>query len=130
MAGAGIADWSAVTLEADAGFFQAQLGCGATWQVGAKTGRGAEVEKERQRRGAMLADVARDKRIPPMLILHGENDARTPIAQAGGFRRALEEAIWPFEFVAYPREGHHLRERKHLEDLQKRLLLFLRTHLA
>jgi dipeptidyl aminopeptidase/acylaminoacyl peptidase len=126
VAGAGITDWAAATLESDAGFFQAQLGCGAPWREGS-----AGVEGQ-QRRGAIweFADALRDKRIPPMLILHGENDARTPVAQARGFRRALEEAGLPFEFVTYPREGHHFRERKHLEDLQKRLLLFLRAHLA
>ncbi|ORY65781.1 Alpha/Beta hydrolase protein [Pseudomassariella vexata] len=67
--------------------------------------------------------------IPPMLILHGEKDGRVPITQAWGFRRALDEAGLPFEFVTYPREGHHFTERKHIEDLLERVMRFVRAHL-
>jgi dipeptidyl aminopeptidase/acylaminoacyl peptidase len=65
-----------------------------------------------------------------MLILHGEKDDRVPITQAWGFRRALDEAGLPFEFVTYPREGHSFRERKHIEDLMRRVLRFLRMYLS
>jgi len=73
--------------------------------------------------------AALDGRIPPMLMLHGEKDTRIPISQAWGFRRALDQAGLPFEFVTYPREGHSFRERKHVEDLVERVLRFVKHHL-
>jgi acetyl esterase/lipase len=73
---------------------------------------------------------SKEGRIPLMLILHGENDERMPITQAWGFRRALDEASLPFEFVTYPREGHYFTERKHIKDLMRRVLLFVRMYLS
>jgi dipeptidyl aminopeptidase/acylaminoacyl peptidase len=69
-------------------------------------------------------------RIPPVLILHGEKDQRVPITQSWVLRRALDEAGLPFEFVTYPREGHHFTERKHVEDLMERILRVVRMHLS
>ena len=36
----------------------------------------------------------------------------------------------PFEFVTYPSEGHFFTERKHIEDLIRRVLRFARAHLS
>jgi dipeptidyl aminopeptidase/acylaminoacyl peptidase len=74
--------------------------------------------------------ASKEGRIPPMLILHGEKDERVPITRAWGFRRALDEASLLFEFVTYPREGHYFTERKHIEDLMRRVLLFVRMYLS
>ena len=60
-----------------------------------------------------------------MLILHGEKDERVPLEQAAGFRRALEKARLPFEYVTYPREPHLIAERKHLVDMAERVLRFV-----
>ena len=67
---------------------------------------------------------------PPMLILHGQNDQRTPVTQAKGFVRAMRQAKLPCEFVTYPREGHYFTERKHIEDLMMRVLRFVGDSLS
>lgn len=125
IAGAGVTDWDTMVLTSDVGLWQAQAAGAAPWQVD-----GTNVAS---RSGSALWEFkrARDEgRIPPMLMLHGSNDERVPITQAWGFRRALDEAGLPFEFVTYPRQGHHFQNRKHLEDLVRRTLRFLQTHLA
>jgi len=57
-----------------------------------------------------------------MLILHGEKDERVPLEQAVGMRKAMEDNGLTFEYVVYPREGHIIKERKHLTDMAERVL--------
>ena len=68
--------------------------------------------------------------IPPVLILHGEKDIRVPLEQAVAFRRALQHARLPFEYVVYPREGHIFSERRHWVDMAERVLRFVDTHIG
>lgn len=44
----------------------------------------------------------------PTLLLHSENDYRTPIATAEMYFRALRKLEVPVRLVRYPREGHEL----------------------
>lgn len=53
----------------------------------------------------------------PTLILDGENDRRTPFAQSLELYRSLQALGVPTQLVRYPREGHVLREPRHIEDL-------------
>lgn len=124
IAGAGVTDWDSMVLTSDLGSFQAQMAGNPPW-VMAKT----DVST---RSGSALwefRDAASEGRIPPILMLHGEKDERVPISQAVGFRRAMEAAGLPFEFVSYPREGHWFRERKHIDDLTERMMRFIRVNL-
>jgi dipeptidyl aminopeptidase/acylaminoacyl peptidase len=52
----------------------------------------------------------------PTLILHGENDNDVPIAEAEQFYIALRDVGVDAVMVRYPREGHGLREPKHVID--------------
>jgi dipeptidyl aminopeptidase/acylaminoacyl peptidase len=52
----------------------------------------------------------------PTLLLHGENDADVPIAEAEQFYIALKDVGVDTVMVRYPREGHGLREPKHTVD--------------
>ena len=52
----------------------------------------------------------------PTLILHGEDDLCTPLAQAVEFYNALVEAGCETELVVFPREGHGWTERGHQND--------------
>jgi len=125
IAGAGVSDWDSMTLVSDIGYSQGQHAGGVPWNM--------EKSSISTRTGSALWEfkgAAKEKRIPPMLILHGEKDSRVPISQAWGFRRALDAAGIPFEFVTYPREDHTFRERNHLEDLTRRTLQFIKKHLA
>lgn len=59
--------------------------------------------------------------VPPMLILHGEADARCPVSQAWGLRRALQSYGLPFELVIYPSQGHFFEEQKYWVDMALRI---------
>lgn len=121
--GAGVTDWDAMTLTSDFGYFQAAL-AGCSWRsdkddVGT---RGGSAMWE-------LKGAVAEGRVPPVLMVHGEKDARVPVTQAWGFRRALDEAGLPFQLATYPREGHFIQETKHLEDMVERVVNFVKEHL-
>jgi dipeptidyl aminopeptidase/acylaminoacyl peptidase len=52
----------------------------------------------------------------PTLFLHGENDNDVPIAEAEQFFIALMDVGVDTQMIRYPREGHGLRETKHIAD--------------
>lgn len=52
----------------------------------------------------------------PTLLMHGENDPDVPIAEAEQFYIALRDVGCAAAMVRYPREGHGLREPKHIVD--------------
>jgi dipeptidyl aminopeptidase/acylaminoacyl peptidase len=58
----------------------------------------------------------------PTLILQGEADVTDPIGQSQELYRALKHYGVPAELVLYPREGHGLREEKHLIDRLNRVI--------
>jgi dipeptidyl aminopeptidase/acylaminoacyl peptidase len=58
----------------------------------------------------------------PILITHGEQDRRVPIAQAEEYYRALRKRGVEAVFVRYPREGHGIAEPNHQIDLVGRHL--------
>jgi dipeptidyl aminopeptidase/acylaminoacyl peptidase len=62
--------------------------------------------------------------------LHGENDNDVPIAEAEQFFIALKDVGVETVLVRYPREGHGLREVKHVEDSITRSLAWYRKHFA
>ena len=49
----------------------------------------------------------------PLLITHGEEDRRVPIAQAEEYYRLLKKQGKTVEFLRYPREGHGITEPMH-----------------
>ncbi|OFW41869.1 MAG: hypothetical protein A3J29_01115 [Acidobacteria bacterium RIFCSPLOWO2_12_FULL_67_14b] len=52
----------------------------------------------------------------PTLFLHGENDNDVPIAESEQFFIALKDVGVDTVMVRYPREGHGLRETRHVID--------------
>jgi dipeptidyl aminopeptidase/acylaminoacyl peptidase len=56
----------------------------------------------------------------PTLLLHGENDNDVPIAEAEQFYIALMDVGVETQMIRYPREGHGLRETKHVADAIER----------
>jgi dipeptidyl aminopeptidase/acylaminoacyl peptidase len=64
----------------------------------------------------------------PVLILHGEQDARVPITQSVEFYQALRDLGKDVTFVKYPREGHGLGEPRHQIDRLRRYLYFFAKH--
>ena len=53
----------------------------------------------------------------PVMFIHGENDNDVPIAEAEQYYIALKDVGVPTIMVRYPREGHGIRETKHLVDV-------------
>jgi dipeptidyl aminopeptidase/acylaminoacyl peptidase len=65
----------------------------------------------------------------PTLILQGEDDATDPIGQSQQLYNALKRYGVPAEFVLYPREGHGLREEKHVLDVLNRVVSWYEKYL-
>jgi dipeptidyl aminopeptidase/acylaminoacyl peptidase len=66
----------------------------------------------------------------PVLLLHGENDNDVPIAEAEQFYIALRDVGVESIMVRYPREGHGIRETKHVVDVIDRSIAWYRRHFA
>jgi len=66
----------------------------------------------------------------PIMITHGEEDRRVPIAQAEEYYRALKSRGVEVVFVRYPREGHGIQEPNHQIDLVQRQLEWFDKHLG
>ncbi len=64
----------------------------------------------------------------PTMLMHGENDADVPIAEAEQFYIALKDVGVETIFVRYPREGHGLRETKHIMDSIDRCIAWYEKH--
>jgi dipeptidyl aminopeptidase/acylaminoacyl peptidase len=65
----------------------------------------------------------------PTLLLQGENDVTDPIGQSQQFYRGLKRYGVETDLVLYPREGHGLREEKHLIDRLARILAWYDRYL-
>ena len=108
--GAGVSDWGMMVMTSDVPDFELDLGETAPW------------DGEGQRKHLDLSPITFARHVKtPVLILHGENDARVPLSQATGFHRALRRQEVPVEFVVYPREPHGIAERAHQLDILKRV---------
>ncbi len=108
--GAGVSDWGMMVQTSDVPDFERELGGSAPWE-----GIGPHQH-------AKLSPISFARQAKtPVLILHGEKDARVPLSQATGFHRALREYGVPCEFVVYPREPHGIGERAHQIDIQQRV---------
>jgi len=66
----------------------------------------------------------------PIMITHGEQDQRVPIAQAEQYYTSLKKLGVDVKFVRFPREGHGIREPNHVIDLVHRQLAWFDHHLG
>ncbi len=64
----------------------------------------------------------------PTMLVHGENDPDVPIAEAEQYFVALKDVGVDTIFVRYPREGHGLRESKHVVDWIDRSVAWYQNH--
>jgi dipeptidyl aminopeptidase/acylaminoacyl peptidase len=108
--GAGPTDWGVMAATSDLPTFERSLGGSVPWD-GVGPHRHAQLSP---------LSFARDV-TTPVLILHGQNDARVPLNQAISFHRALRDIGATAELVVYPREPHGIAERAHQIDLLKRV---------
>ena len=110
IAAAAPTDWGLMVETSDLPVFERALAGSAPWD-----GTGPH-------RHAELSPIAFARHVTtPVLIVHGQHDARVPLNQAISFQRALREFGAPVEMVVYPREAHDIAERAHQVDLLKRV---------
>jgi dipeptidyl aminopeptidase/acylaminoacyl peptidase len=64
----------------------------------------------------------------PTMFIHGENDNDVPIAEAEQFFIALKDVGVETVMIRYPREGHGIREMKHVVDSIDRSLAWYDRH--
>jgi dipeptidyl aminopeptidase/acylaminoacyl peptidase len=64
----------------------------------------------------------------PTMLMHGENDNDVPIAEAEQFYIALKDVGTETVMVRYPREGHGIRESKHIVDSIDRSIAWYEKH--
>ncbi|MDZ4805490.1 MAG: S9 family peptidase [Candidatus Eisenbacteria bacterium] len=65
----------------------------------------------------------------PVLIVHGQDDIRVPLAQSRELFAALTDQGTPVEFRIYPREPHGFNERRHQVDYMERQWQWFERHL-
>lgn len=73
-----------------------------------------------------LKHVAKAK--TPTMFMHGENDNDVPIAEAEQFYVGLRDVGVEAIMIRYPREGHNIRESKHIVDLIDRCMAWYVKH--
>src|SRR5260370_17226341 len=89
--GAGVSDWGMMVMTSDVPDFEQELGGSAPWDGPA------------QRRHLELSPITFARHVTtPVLMLHGEKDARPPLSQATGFPQALRKPGVPANFVTHP----------------------------
>ncbi len=64
----------------------------------------------------------------PTMLMHGENDNDVPIAEAEQYYVALRDVGTEAIMVRYPREGHGVRESRHVVDLTDRCIAWYEQH--
>jgi len=64
----------------------------------------------------------------PTLMVHGENDNDVPVSEAEQFYIALRDVGVEAQFVQYRREGHGIREPKHVMDWTDRAIAWHESH--
>lgn len=71
-----------------------------------------------------------DDVVTPLLITHGEQDFRVPIAQAEQYYRTLKKLGKEVEFLRFPREGHGIREPRHRLFLDEEQTKWMEKYLS
>ncbi|EJU00037.1 alpha/beta-hydrolase [Dacryopinax primogenitus] len=110
--GAGVCDWGMMAAESDMPEFEADLGGSWPW-----------TENRVDQNGSPIRHIKGIK--TPVLILHGEKDARVPTTQGITFHRGLRRVSGHpdnHQLIIYPRELHAFTEKKHAEDVIRRLI--------
>ena len=72
--------------------------------------------------------VSRMTTMPPVLILHGEDDDVVPVTRAYEAEQVLRKKGVSYEIKVYPHQGHGFSGDA-LKDANERIVSFLKTHL-
>ena len=83
---------------------------------------------EERRLASPIAHIKRLK--TPLFLVHGEEDARVPVAHAHAFLDALEKAGIDAAYMEKENEGHGFFKEENRVDFFKALLAFLDRHIG
>ena len=72
--------------------------------------------------------IARMIAMPPVLILHGEDDNLVPVSEARNLEKVLKEKSQPYQIKIYSHQGHSF-EGDALQDARQQMVTFLHDHL-
>jgi dipeptidyl aminopeptidase/acylaminoacyl peptidase len=75
-------------------------------------------QRETWRKNSPISYVENVK--APTLVIHGENDFRTPLSEGQIWYASLKKLGVPTEFLVYPRSGHGITEPWLAADAQER----------
>ncbi|KAK7023922.1 peptidase-S9 domain-containing protein [Favolaschia claudopus] len=122
--GAGATNWEGMVMESGSPELEAAIGGSVPWDH--------DAPEKSERKTSPVHSVAGVS--TAVLILHGDKDERVPVGQAIGFwrglkRRAGDRGKEAAELVVYPREPHGFVERKHAEDVQRRVVAYFKAWL-
>ncbi|KAJ7745449.1 Alpha/Beta hydrolase protein [Mycena maculata] len=122
--GAGATNWEGMVMESGSPELEAAIGQSTPWDH--------DAPGESTRKTSPIHSVSGVS--TAVLILHGDKDERVPLGQAIGFwrglkRRAADRGKEAAELVIYPREPHGFVERKHAEDVLRRVVAYLKMWL-
>lgn len=66
----------------------------------------------------------------PVLVIHGANDPRDPVAESDEFVRAIRARGGDVEYLRFPDEGHHIRKLSNQVIAYRRIAAFLERTLG
>lgn len=119
--GAGVTEWDMANMTSFSLRYGAELVGAAPWDRSRHDVRAREASAVWELRST-------EAKVPPTLILHGEDDIQVPLSQAIAYLRAAKWRDYDCQMVTYPREGHDIRERAHKIDMLHRVLRFCDQH--
>ncbi|GLB42140.1 putative WD40-like Beta Propeller Repeat [Lyophyllum shimeji] len=122
--GAGVSNWEAMVTDSGSPELETEIGRSGPWDH--------DDPARSVRKTSPIHSVAGVT--TAVLILHGKKDERVPVSQGIGLwrglkRRAADRGREAAQLVLYPREPHGFVERKHAEDVLKRVLCYFDTWL-
>jgi dipeptidyl aminopeptidase/acylaminoacyl peptidase len=71
-----------------------------------------------------------DQITAPLLVIHGANDPRVPLAEAEQIVHSLEARRRPVDLLTFPNEGHQIVRRENRIEAYARAAAFFATHLG
>ncbi|KAJ6489519.1 Alpha/Beta hydrolase protein [Mycena vitilis] len=122
--GAGATNWEGMVMESGSPELETAIGQSTPWDH--------DAPEKSERKTSPVHSVAGVS--TAVLILHGDKDERVPVGQAIGFwrglkRRGADRGKEAAQLVVYPREPHGFVERKHAEDVQRRVVAYFKAWL-
>lgn len=96
------------------------------WRRALREAEYGRLETDREVLRALSPIHAIDQIRVPLMVVHGANDPRVPVAEAEQIVAALKTRGQRVEYLCYGDEGHGIARLKNLYDLYPRLLRFLK----